>query len=154
MIRSMHPPANRVDHQRQFVGIGGFQLRQTTVFQDHFRQRIIQRQLGQHFLIGRRSTARGLFQHRQLLLFIQNGLQLLGRGQIERLFCQFMGLHFKLAEALGQLNGVSSQNVRIDQHPGAFDMGKHRQQRHFNLIEYRQQAFTLFQLRPHRQMQP
>ncbi|MNC40761.1 hypothetical protein D3C75_894930 [compost metagenome] len=52
MIGSMHPTTHRVNHQRQLVGIGGFQLRQATVFQDHFRQQIIQRQLGQHFLIG------------------------------------------------------------------------------------------------------
>lgn len=32
-------------------------------------------------------------------------------------------------------------------------MRQHRQQRHFNLVEHRQQFRALFQLRPHRQMQ-
>ncbi|MNG85647.1 hypothetical protein D3C79_444110 [compost metagenome] len=64
-----------------------------------------------------------------------------------------MRLNFQLGQTLGQLDGVGGQNALINQHPGALDMRQHWQQRHFNLIEHRQQLGAFFQLRPHRQMQ-
>ncbi|MOA43340.1 hypothetical protein D3C78_1654810 [compost metagenome] len=63
-----------------------------------------------------------------------------------------MGLNFQLSQALGQFDGMGGQNALINQHPGSLDMRQHRQQRHFNLIENRQQLGAFLQLRPHRQM--
>ncbi|MNT31177.1 hypothetical protein D3C71_1622760 [compost metagenome] len=78
MIRGMHPATDRIDHQRQLVGVGRLQLRQATVFQDHLRQRVIQRQFGQHFFVSRWGTTRCFLQYRQLLLFVEDRLQLFG----------------------------------------------------------------------------
>ena len=52
VIRGMHTAGFRIHHQRQFIGIGGFQFGQAAVFEDHSRQFMVIRQLFQHFLIG------------------------------------------------------------------------------------------------------
>jgi len=65
-VARVHAPGVRVDHAGQLVGVGRLQLGQAPVFQQHLRQRVVLRQLGQHVFVRRRRAARGLAHHRQL----------------------------------------------------------------------------------------
>ena len=78
MVGGMYPSGMRVDLLWQFIGVGGLELGQGTMFQDQARQRVVQRQLLHYLLSGGGLALGGLFQHRQAELFVQNDLDLLG----------------------------------------------------------------------------
>ena len=79
MIGGMDASGTRVDLLRQAVGVGAFEFADAAVLHDHLRQ--LEALLGQfckHRLGGRWLALGGFRQHRQALLFIQDGAQLLG----------------------------------------------------------------------------
>ena len=96
-VVGVHAPGARVHHQRQLVGVGGFELGQAAIFEQQLRQRIIERQFLQHFFVGGRRAARRFFLHRQSMLVEQDFLHLLGRVEVERLPGRLVGLRFELA---------------------------------------------------------
>ncbi len=57
----VHAAGSRVEHAAQLVGIGGFQLGQAAMFQQHFGQRKILGQFLQHIFIGGRRAFRRFF---------------------------------------------------------------------------------------------
>ncbi len=77
-IIGMHATGFRIDHLRQFVGVGRFQLGQAAVIEQHLWQRIIFRQFLQHFFIGRRRSGWRFLDHRQLEFIEQDFAQLFG----------------------------------------------------------------------------
>ena len=76
MIGGMHATGFRVDHQRQLVGVGRLQFRQTAILKNHLRQRVVQRQFFQYFFRSGRRATRRFLQRLDALLFKQDGLQL------------------------------------------------------------------------------
>jgi hypothetical protein len=78
VVGGMHPAGPAVDHLRQFVRVGRLQLAEAAVFQQQFRQGVIQGEFGQHFLGRRRGTLGGFLDDRQLQLLEQDFPQLLG----------------------------------------------------------------------------
>ena len=132
----MHPPGRGIDLQRQLVGVGGFELGERAVIEDELRQRV----LGGEFLEGRfggRGLAGGgLGQHRQLQLIEQNGLDLLGRTDIEHFARLVVGAGFDFTHALVEFSALLAQQVTIDQYAAPFHGGQHRQERHFDLFEH------------------
>jgi len=121
----MHAAGGRVDHAWQLVGVGGLQLGQAPVFQQHLRQRVVLRQLGQHFLVGRGGAARGLAHDRQPHAAEQDLAQLLGRVQVERLAGQLVGALLQRQHFLAQLVALAPQLLGIDLHAVALDHGQH-----------------------------
>ena len=103
MIGGMHAPRFRVNHQRQFIGIGRLQFRQPAILQNHFWQRIIQRQLLQDlFRRGWRATRRFL-QRLDTLFLKQDRLQLFSGGEIKRFPGNLMCALLQLNQTLGDL---------------------------------------------------
>ena len=94
VITGVHATGARIHHARQFVGVGGFEFGQAAVFEQHFRQRIIEREFLQHIFIGRGRTAGGFFLHRKTELIKQNILDLLRRIEVEGLPGEFLRLTF------------------------------------------------------------
>ena len=84
VIAGVHAAGVGIDLLRQFLGVGGAQLGEAAILENHARQRIAVGQLLQHVLGGGGRAARGLAQHRQLQPLEQHLLQLLGRIEIER----------------------------------------------------------------------
>ena len=150
-IMRVHPAGGRIDHARQLVGIGGLQLGQAAVFQQHLRQRIVLRQLGQHFSsvdgappascappavacgrTGSRPAAWGI--------------------QVEGLPGQFIGLLLQLQHFLAQLVALAAQLGRVHLDAVALDDGEHRRHLHFQQVDPVQPGVGL-DLRPQRAMQ-
>ena len=134
-IVRVHAAGVRVDHARQLVGVGGLQLGQPAVLQQHLRQRVVLRQLAQHFLVRRRRAAGGLAYHRQLHAAEQDLPQLLGRIQVEGLSSQLIGLLLEQQHFLAQLVALASQLGGIDLDAVAFDRGQHRRHLHLQQID-------------------
>ena len=143
MIGGMHAARFGVNHQRQLIGIGRLQLRQPTILQNHFRQRIIERQLFQHLFRGGRRTARRLLQRLDTLFFKQDRLQLFGGGEIKRFPGDLMCPLLQLNQALGNFLRVRMQHGGVDFNAVALNARQHRHQRHFNVLEDIQRAFML-----------
>ena len=117
VIRGVNPARFRADHQRQLIGIGGFEFCQTTILEDDFRQRIVQRQLFQHLFRGRRRAARGFLQRLNTLFFKQDGLQLLRRREVKLLTRDIIRLLLQFNQAFGYLLRMRMQHGRINLHP-------------------------------------
>ena len=78
MVGGMHTARLTSNHGWQFVGVGAFQLRQTTVINDDLRQlKAVFRQLHQHFFRGGWCAFRGFLDHWQFELLEQDFTQLL-----------------------------------------------------------------------------
>ena len=99
----MYAPGLRVGHLRQLVSIGGLQLGQAPPLQQHLGQRVVQRQLLQHALVGGWLAGRSLLHHRQPQPLEEDLAQLLGGAQVEGLARQFVRLLFQLLQLFGQL---------------------------------------------------
>ncbi len=149
----MHAAGGRVDHLGQLVGIGGLELGQAAIVQQHLGQRIILGQFLQHFLIGGRCARGGLLDHRQLQLAEQDLAQLLGRIQIEGLAGQVVSLLFDFQHAFAEIVRLLAQAVAIDQHAIAFDLLQHHRGRDFDLLVDEAQLVIMLDLRPHGVMQ-
>jgi hypothetical protein len=80
------------------------------VFEQQLGQRIIERQLGQHFFVGRRAAGGGFFLDRQAELGEQDVAELLRRGQVEGLAGQVMGLRFEGHDLLAHLVALPGQH--------------------------------------------
>ena len=102
-VAGMHATGLCIDHLRQLVGVGALELGELARFEQQFRQRVIERQFGEHLFVGRRRARRCLFLDRQAKLVEQNFGQLFRRIDIERLASEFMGLLFEFEQALAQL---------------------------------------------------
>ncbi len=131
----MHAAGIGIDHARQLVRVSGLQLGQPAVLQQHLRQRVVLRQLAQHFLVGRWRAAGGLAHHRQLHAAEQDLAQLLGRIQVEGLPCQFIGLLLELQHFLAQLVALAAEFRRIDLDAVALDRGQHRRHLHLQQVD-------------------
>jgi hypothetical protein len=75
-VGGVHPPGRRVDHSRQLVGVGGFQLGKAAILQDQFRQRVIEGKLLEHVLVGGGRAAGRFLENGQPALLEQDFLYL------------------------------------------------------------------------------
>ena len=131
MIGGVYPAGEQVDLLRQLFRVGRAQLGDRAVFQNQSRQVEGFRQLGQHRFIGGGLALGRLLQHRQVVLVVEDGLNLLGRAEIERAASRGVSFLFKLAHALLQFPALFGQHEHIHQYASALDTGEHRHQRHF-----------------------
>ena len=116
---------------RQLIGIGAFELGQCAVLHQKRRQRIGQCQLLEHFFVGTRCTLGCFFQNRQLQLFKQNLLQLLGGSQIKFLAGHGVGFRFDLGQSHAQLLGLAMQGFGVNQGADFLKPCKDLDQGHF-----------------------
>ncbi len=133
-VGGVDPAGLRIDHLRQLVGIGGLELGQAAEIEQQLGQRVVLGQLLQHLFVGRRRTAGGLLDDRQLELREEDLADLLGRVQIERLAGQRIGLLLELQQALAQPGALSGQALGIDQHAVALHLLQHDGGRHLDLL--------------------
>ena len=129
----MHAPGVAVDHVRQLVGVGAAQLGETAILQNDARQFVLVGDGFQRFLVGRGLASWRLQHGRQLEFVEQQGLQLLGRVEVEGTPGQLGGFLLRGQHALGQVGRLAAQFVAIDHHAVVLDAFQHRHQRHFNL---------------------
>ena len=119
---------------RQAVGVGALELRQSALFEDQRRQRVLGGQLLQH-VFGRRRLALGrLAHHRDLQALEQYFLQLLGRTEVEFPAGRVPGTFFQALELLGDLGALHRELLPVDQHAARFHPGQHGDQRNFQLL--------------------
>ena len=149
----MHAPGLRVGHLRQLVGVGGLELGQTPPLQQHLGQRVVQRQLLQHALVGGWLAGRSLLHHRQPQPLEEDLAQLLGGAQVEGLAGQFVRLPFQLLQLFGQLLRLGTQPVAVQQHAVALHVIEHLQRGHLDVAVDVAQPFTGLDGRPQRAMQ-
>ena len=149
----MHPARGAIHRQRQLVGVGGFEFRHAAIFEQYLGQRIIQRELLQHFFIGGRIAARGFFLHRQLQLVEQDFSQLLGRIEVERLSGSLVRTGFQRDEFFAQLAALNLQQRAIQQHAVALHHIQHMHAGHFDVAIDMLQAALRFDLRGERVVQ-
>lgn len=71
-------------HAWQLVGVSAFELGQAAVFEQQLGQRVVERQFGEHFLIGRWRTGGGFLLHRQAEFAEEDFPQLFRRCQYPR----------------------------------------------------------------------
>ena len=154
VIRRVNAAGARIDLQRQLVGVGGLQLRQAAVIDDHARQRVVQREFGEHRFRGRRLSARCFAQHRQTELVVQNRLQLFRRFEIECFAGDRVRLLRQLRDAPRELVALQRQQLAVDVRAGALHPRQYADQRHFDVFEHRAQARFGDEFRPHRLVQP
>ena len=76
LIVGMDSPGLRIDHFRQGIRIGIFQLGHAPVFENQTRELRLHGQLGQYLFTGGRLSARRFFQDRQLHFIKKNLLDL------------------------------------------------------------------------------
>ena len=140
---SMHSAGFRVDHARQLVGVGALEFGQAAVFEQQLGQRVVERQFGEHFLVGRRRAGRGFLLDRQAQFFEQDVGQLLGRGEVEGLAGQFVGLRFEGHDLPAHFVALAGQLLAVDQDAGALHLPDDLAGRHFDIvIDARQAGFV------------
>ena len=132
-VTGMHATGVAIDHERQFVGVGQFELGQPAIFEDQFRQRMIERQFRQRFLVGGRRAAGRFFDRFQALLVEQDFLNLFRRTEVERLPRLFMRAFFDVDHLGAKLGRQFRQQFAVDQHAVAFHRIQHRHRRHFDV---------------------
>ena len=115
-IAGVYAAGRGIHHQRQLVGVGGLELGHAAIFQQQFRQRVIQRQFLQHFFVGRGRAARRFFLHRQTEFVEQDFLYLLGRVEVERLPGCLVGTRFDGQQFLAQLAALHIEQTDVQQH--------------------------------------
>jgi hypothetical protein len=130
----MHAAGFRVDHARQLVGVGALQLGQRAVFEQQLGQRVVERQFGQHFFVGRRAAGGGFLLHRQAELAEQDFAQLLRRGEVERLASQFVSLGFQRHDLLADFVALPGEYFAVDQDAGALHLPDHLPGRQFDVV--------------------
>ena len=140
-IVRMHASRRCIDHARQLVRVRGLELRQPAMFEQHLRQRIIFRELLQHFFIGGRRAARRLLHDRQLQLLEEDLADLLRRTEIEFAAREFVSLRLQVDETLRDLVALRVEPRAIDQHAVALHLAQHARGRHFDVAIHAQQAF-------------
>jgi hypothetical protein len=130
----MHAAGAGVDHLRQLVGIGALELGELPRFEQDLRQRVVERQFGEHFLVGRRRPRRRLLLHRQAELVEQDLGQLLRRVDVERLPGRRVRACFEFEQALADFVALLREQLRIDQHAGTFHAEEDVAHRHFDRL--------------------
>jgi hypothetical protein len=123
-----------IDHFRQLVGIGALELGELPRFEQDLRQRIVEREFGEHFLVGRRRPRGGLLLHRQAELVEQDLGQLLRRVDVERLPGRRVRACFEFEQALADFVALLRQQLRIDQHAGTLHAKKDVAHRDFDVL--------------------
>ncbi|MNM84807.1 hypothetical protein D3C81_969070 [compost metagenome] len=145
----MDAPGARVDLLRQAVGVGALQLADAAVVHQHLRQRVaLLGQLGQHAFRGGGLALGGLAEDRQAELVVEDGAELLGRGEVELLAGQLEGLALQLLHLFAQLQALLAEQFGVDQRAVALDARQHRHQRHLDLGQHFRQRGNGLQLGP------
>ncbi len=139
-VAGVHAPGLAIHHLRQLVGVGGFEFRHAAIVEQDFRQRVIERQFLQHFLVGGRIAARRLFLDRQLQFVEQDFPELLGRIQVERLPGSFVRTGLQCDQLFAQLAALDLQQVAVEQHAVAFHRVEHLHTRQFDVAVHIMQA--------------
>ena len=152
-IVGVHAPRGRVDRARQLVGVGALQLGHAAVVEDQLRQRVVERQLFQHLLVGGRRAGRRLLQHRQLLALEEDLLDLLRRIQVEGLLRHFVRLPFDFQHAQAELLPLPLQQRGVDQHAVPFHAEEDLHHRHLDVAVKRFQPRFLGEARGERPVQ-
>ncbi len=127
-------PRARVHHARQLVGVSGLELRHSAVVQNQARERIVQRQLLEHLLVGRGLPARRLLQHRQLVLLEQHFLDLLRGVEVEGLPGERPWRAARCRACAVRAPGSAVQQRGVDQHAGALHVEQHLHDRHLDVL--------------------
>ena len=132
MVGRVDPAGCGVDHLRQLVGVGGFELAEAAVFQQQLGQRIIQRQLRQHlFRRGWRALGR-LLDHRQFQLLNRISPSCLGEPEVEFLARQLIGLASSSCRRSPSSCALLSQQLAGQQRALALYTRQHRHQGHLD----------------------
>jgi hypothetical protein len=142
-----------VHQRRQGVNVRVFQLGQLPVLEKLGRQRMVFGQRLQHFLIGGRPRL-GALDDGKLQLVEQDGAQLLGRVDVERLAGQgvnFLGQPLDLGVQLG---GKGAQVVDVDADAGHLHLQQHIHQRQLDALVQLPQLVAPQPLRQHRRQLP
>ena len=142
-IAGMHAARRAIDRQRQLVGVGGFEFRHAAIFQQDLRQRVIEREFLQHFLVGGRRAARGLLHHRQAEFVEQDLLYLLRRIQVERLPGGLVRPGFQRDQFFAQLAALDLQQRAVEQHAVALHRVQHMHARHLDVAIHMLQAASV-----------
>ena len=138
-----------IDHLRQLVGVGVLELGDAAVVEDQPRQRVVEGELLQHLLVGRRRLGRRALDHRQALALEQDLAELLGRVEVEGLARRLVGARFEFEHAAAELVALPRQRRAVDQHAVALHAVEHLGHRQFDVAV---EAFELFLRRqPRRQ---
>ena len=114
-IVGVHAAGARIDHLRQLVGIGGFQLGQAAIVQQ--RPAAADSPRPAWPALPRRWTARRsavFLTTGKLQLVEQDFAQLLGRIQVERLARQFVGRCSSSSMLCAESHGLRGQHVGVD----------------------------------------
>ena len=134
-------PVAAIHHLRQLVRVRRLELRQRAVLEQDLRQRIVGGELGQHVLVGRRLSGRGLAQRRQLHLVEQDLAQLLRRGEVERLPGELIRLLLEREHLLAELAALRGEQRRVDHHAVALhpeqDLAHRHLDRRVDVLELR-----------------
>ena len=103
------------------------------MLEQDLRQRIVGRELLQHFLVGRRLSGRGLLHHRQVHPLEQDFAQLLRRAEVERLPGELVRLLLQRHHPLAQFAALLREQLRVDQDAVALHAEQHFAHRHLDL---------------------
>jgi len=129
----MDAPGARVAHERQFVGIGAFELPDPAIIQDELGERVIQGELRQGLLGGRGLAFGGTPFDGQLEVGKEDLLDLGRRIEIEGGSSKLMGGDLQGLQGLGELGAVGLQHRAIDRNTVGLDARQHRGQGPFDV---------------------
>ena len=132
-ITGVHATGARVDHLRQLVGVGRFQLGHAPVVEDGARDGVVERELLQGFLVGGGRAARRLLDDRQTFLCEENVANLLGRAQVEGLAGFLIGALFQLQHLLAQFAALHGKQLAVELDAVAFHAEEDVGDRQLNL---------------------
>ena len=120
---------------REHVDVRVLQLLQLTVVENQLGHLVTHGcELLQHIGVGRRPGL-GLLEDLQLLLFEQDGGELAGRVEVERLAGHLPDPELEPRQVLGQLARELAEERRVDGDPVPFHLGDHRHERHLDRLE-------------------
>ncbi len=146
-------PAVRIGHRGQLVAVGGLQLRQAAVLEQHLRQREVLGQLLEHLLVGRRRAARRLLHHRQAELAEQDLADLLRAAEVERLPRRFLRPDLQFGDARAEFAALRAETLAVDQHPAALHLVEHLRGRQLDVLVDVPQRRLRLDARPQRAVQ-
>ena len=153
IVAGVYTAGMRVNHLRQLVGVGRFELGEAAMLQNYLGQRVIQRQFLQHVFIGAGRAAGRFFGRLDAEFAEENLLQLLGRAEIERLFGDVVGLFFQLHQLHGNFIALAVEHVRVNQHAIALYGEQNLRNRHLDLRVDKAQLVVVLHNRRHRFVQ-
>ena len=130
--RRVHAPRSRVHHLRQLVRVRRFELGQRPMLEQHFRQRKIGGELGQHVLVGRRQSRGGLAQRGKLHFLEQDLAELPRRRKIKGLARKLVRPLLQFPRLVAELATLRGEQRTVDHHSFALHAIQDLAHRNFN----------------------